>query len=163
MGVLLASWVVPALLFDLLTLRLPDDDEDDGVDAGDVGKWAFTKVAMYPLMTIPFVRDAAAPIEAALLGKPTFARNNPVSDAGVTLTKAGIDTTQQVLDRVQEGEEIDVEKMVRNWIRASGVLIGLPTTAATPPGEFIYDVSMNEYQPEGPQDLRYLFVRREDR
>lgn len=163
MGVLLAAWVVPALLFDLILLRFPEDDDDDGLDAGDWSKWAFTKTVMYPLQTIPFVRDAAAPIEAALLGKPTFARNNPVSDAGATIAKAGVDTTQQVLDRVREGEEIDGERMFRNWFKALGVGLGLPTAAATPPGEFIYDVAMNEYTPEGPQDLRYLFVRREDR
>jgi GGDEF domain-containing protein/GNAT superfamily N-acetyltransferase len=163
MGVLLAAWVVPALLFDLILLRFPEDDDEDGLDAGDWSKWAFTKTVMYPLQTIPFVRDAAAPIEAALLGKPTFARNNPVSDAGATIAKAGVDTTEQVLDRVREGEEIDGERMFRNWFKALGVGLGLPTAAVTPPGEFIYDVAMNEYTPEGPQDLRYLFVRREDR
>ena len=163
MGVLLAAWVVPALLFDLIMLRFPEDDEDDGLDRGDWSKWAFTKIAMYPMMTVPFVRDAAAPIEAAILDKPTFARNNPVSDAGATIAKAGIDTTEQVLDAVQEGEEIDGERMFRNWFKAAGVGLGLPTSAATPPGEFIYDVAMKEYEPEGPQDLRYLFVRREDR
>lgn len=110
-----------------------------------------------------FVRDGAAHIEAALLNKPTFARNNPVSDAAATIVKAGTDTTEQVLDRVQEGEEIDGERMFRNWFKAAGVGLGLPTAAATPPGEFIYDVAMQEYTPEGPQDLRYLFVRREDR
>lgn len=163
MGVLLAAWVVPALLFDLILLRFPEDDDDDGLDAGDWSKWAFTKTVMYPLQTIPFVRDGAAHIEAALLGKPTFARNNPVSDAAATIFKAGTDTTEQVLDRVREGEEIDGERMFRNWFKALGVGLGLPTAAATPPGEFIYDVAMNEYTPEGPQDLRYLFVRREDR
>lgn len=163
MGVLMAAWVVPALLFDLILLRFPEDDDDDGLDAGDWTKWAFTKTVMYPLQTIPFVRDGAAHIEAALLNKPTFARNNPVSDAAATIVKAGTDTTEQVLDRVQEGEEIDGERMFRNWFKAAGVGLGLPTAAATPPGEFIYDVAMQEYTPEGPQDLRYLFVRREDR
>jgi len=163
MGVLLAAWVVPALLFDLILLRFPEDDDDDGLDAGDWSKWAFTKTAMYPLMTIPFVRDGASVLEAKILDKPVFARNNPVSDAAATIAKAGADTADQVLDRVQEGEEIDGERMFRNWLKVLGVGIGLPTAAATPPGEFIYDVAMNEYEPEGVQDLRYLFVRREDR
>lgn len=163
MGVLLAAWVVPALLFDLLLLRFPEDDDDDGLDVGDWTKWGLTKTAMYPLMTVPFIRDGASVLEAKILGKPVFARNNPVSDAAATIAKAGTDTTEQVLDRVQEGEEIDGERMFRNWFKAAGVGIGVPTAAATPPGEFIYDVAMNEYQPEGVQDLRYLFVRREDR
>lgn len=161
MGVLLAAWVVPALLFDLLTLRYPTDDDDDDGMGDEWGKWAFAKTVMYPFQTIPFVRDAVAPVEAAILGKPTFARNNPVSDAGVTVAKAGIDTTKQTLDYVQNGEEIDGDRMFRNWFKASGVLLGAPTSAATPPGEFIYDVATEEYQPQGPQDLRYLFVRRE--
>lgn len=162
MGVLLAAWVVPALIFDLAMGRWPDDDDEEERDAGDWVKWSAVKVAMYPMMTVPFVRDAAAVLEAKLLDKPVFARNNPVSDAGAVLAKAAADTTGETVDAFT-GEDVDGEKLVKGWAKAIGATTGAPTTAIMPPSEFIYDVGTGEYSPQGPQDLRYLFMRREEK
>ncbi len=155
-GTLFAVWFIPAFLFELAVGRGPDDDDDDGLDVGDVAKWAGIKTAMYPFMTLPYLRDIAAGVEAALSHKPAFARSNPLVEAGNMLVNAGAKVTGALFGE----DEVDEEKLAKSLIRAAGPIIGLPTGALTLPGDLIYDVLTGEYDPEGVSDLKYLIYRR---
>lgn len=164
MGVMLAAWVIPAIIFDLAVGRLPEDDDDDDDEVGldDWAKWAGVKIAMYPLMTVPLIRDGAAALEAKILGKPVFSKNNPMSDAAVLFADVGYRTTDAAMDALDEDEEVDADKLVKAYTRALGAGTGLPVVAGNTAGDFIYDVGTGEYDPQSPLDIRYLFVRRPD-
>ena len=161
MGVLLATWVVTALIFDLLAGRWPDDnDDDDDVDGKDWARWALVKVGLYPFQTIPAIRDAASVVESKALGKPVFGRNNPLSDAAIVFANAGDAAWEYSNDALDEDEDADEAKLLKAAAKAGAIATGAPYIAADTAGQFIYDVGTGEYEPASPTDLRYLFVRR---
>lgn len=149
-GKLFALWFGPAILFELAVGRGPDDDENWAA-------WGLRKLLLYPLQTIPFVRELANAIEGKLTGKRQNIRNLPVYEAGNAVVEAAARTYKALAD------DGDKEKAVKAVANASGLALGLPSGQATITGEFLYDVLSGGYEPEHPYSpLRDIFLKRKE-
>lgn len=158
-GTLMAVWFIPAVLWEIATGKGPEDDDDDGI-LDDAALWALRKVFFYPFMTVPFLRDIASGIERKISGEYAPSRSVPLAEAGELVWRAGEEAYKAGAALV-EGEEVDTEAVVKDFLRASGPLAGLPSGQLTVTGQYLYDVVTGEYDPEGVDDLRYLLVKRE--
>jgi hypothetical protein len=150
-GKLFALWFGPAIIFELVVGRGPDEDDEKGW-----AKWGLTKILLYPLQTIPIIRDFASAIEAMVIGgRPVTARSLPVIEAGVSVVKAAGKTYKAITG------EGDTEKAVKAVASATGVTFGLPTGQLSITGEFLYDVLSGNYEPDHPwSPARDLLMRR---
>ncbi len=145
----LTTWIIPAVLFELASGRGPGDDEE-------WWSWALIRILLAPAQMIPFVRESANAIEQLLHGRYSSARANPVSDllstVGATVSKTA---------KYAQGGDADLGDVAAAWTKATGMAVGLPTGQVVTTGRFITDVLTGEYALEGPQDVRYLFYKRE--
>lgn len=139
-----ATWIIPAMLFELAAGRGPGDDEE-------WWQWALRKVLLYPAQTVPFVREAASAAESAIIGREGITRSNPISDALISVVRS---TAKALSDDASMGD------ITKAFVRTMGTLFGLPSSQAVITGEFLGDVASGEYEPQWPEDLRYLFYRR---
>lgn len=157
-GTLMAVWFIPAVLWEIATGKGPDDDDDDGI-MDDAALWALRKEFFYPFMTIPFLRDIASGIERKISGQYAPSRSIPLAEAGELVWRAG-EEAYKAGAALAEGEDVDNAALVKDVLRASGPLVGLPSGQLDVTGQFLYDVATGEYDPEGVDDLRYLAIRR---
>lgn len=154
-GTMMAAWFLPAVIFELAVGRGPEEDDEPE----DWYKWMATKVAMYPMQTIPYVRDIASAAESVITGEFRQVRAVPLVEAGVSATKA----FKRIADEFTEADDVsdvDAGKISKDTIRALGPIFGLPTNQLDVTGSFIFDVMTKEYEPDSPLDYRYLLVRR---
>lgn len=158
-GTLMAVWFIPAVLWEIATGKGPDDDDDDGI-MDDAALWALRKVFFYPFMTVPFLRDIASAVERKISGQYAPSRSVPLAEAGELVWKAG-EEAYKAGAALYEGDDVDSEALVKDLLRASGPLVGLPSSQLSVTGQYLYDVATGEYDPEGVDDLRYLFVKRD--
>lgn len=158
-GTLMAVWFIPAVLWEIATGKGPDDDDDDGI-MDDAALWALRKEFFYPFMTIPFLRDIASGIERKISGQYAPSRSIPLAEAGELVWRAG-EEAYKAGAALAEGEDVDNAALVKDVLRASGPLVGLPSGQLDVTGQFLYDVATGEYDPEGVDDLRYLVVKRD--
>lgn len=157
-GTLMAAWFLPAVLWDLMTGRGPDDDDDDGI-ADDAALWALRKIFVYPFLTMPYIRDAASLAERKIEGKFAEPRMTPLADAGYLVFQAGQTAWNEAGDWM-DGEDFEANKAIRSGLRASGPLFGIPSNQIDVTGSYLYDLATDEEDFEGLGDLRYLAVRR---
>lgn len=156
-GVMMATWFLPAILWDLVNGRGPDDDDDDGeLVTDEFLNWSFRKLLFYPFMTVPYLRDAFSLAERKLVNTSAEARMTPAADATWLLYKAGDTITTQMLSE----EDADMAKILKDTARPVGAVFGLPTGQLDITGSYIWDVYSGEYEPQGVADWRYLVMRR---
>ncbi|WP_445505059.1 LPD23 domain-containing protein [Microvirga sp. G4-2] len=111
--------VIPAVMADLITGKGPDDEDKEERGTGlAYAQWAAAKVALYPLGTIPILRDAASFVD---LGFET----NP-SPAG-RMVNAAVKTGKELA----KGSEASPRVVVKNSADTLGMLLGLPIGQAT--------------------------------
>lgn len=153
----LALVIMPAVLGELLTGRGPDDDEDEIW-------WAARKVLLYPLATVPLVRDAAGYIEAGMIsatgeGKMEYAPSFKLSPI-VTVLEKLIKLPGKMVDAMQGDREID--DTTWDVFEASGYIFGLPTGQLRVTGEYLEDLLTGDADPENAMELLRdgLFRRR---
>lgn len=159
-GVLIATWFLPAILWDIVNGRGPDDDDDDDeVLTDEFLPWALRKLVAYPFATLPYLRDAASLAERKWFGGYSEARMNPVSDAAWLLLKTGKESADQ-MGEADADDEDDARKYFKLGLNASGPLIGLPSNQIDITTSYLWDVWSGEYEPEGAADWRYLVMRR---
>lgn len=153
-GKLFALWFGPAIIFELVVGRGPEDDDDPESWA----KWGLTKILLYPLQTIPLIRDMASTAEALILGhRAPTSRGLPVQEAGKSIIEAARKTYKAI-----EGEG-DTEKAVKADVSAAGLVFGLPSGQLSITGEFLYDVLSGNYNPQHPwSPARDLLIRRKE-
>lgn len=156
-GVMIAAWMIPAIIFDLAAGKAdPDDDDDDDGQFDEWVEWAARKIAFYPAQTIPILREAASSVEQRLMGKQATARVSPLADLTKRLIDAGIEMEKLFSDE----KEVDV-KTVKNAASIIALTTGMyPSGAANNATDFAHDLMMEEYTPESPLDYRYLFIKR---
>jgi hypothetical protein len=158
-GTLMAAWFLPAVMWDLVAGRGPDDDDDDGI-ADDATLWALRKIFFYPFLTMPFIRDAASIVERKIEGKYAEPRMTPLADAGYLVWQAGRSAWKETGDWM-DGGDFEADKAIKSGLRASGPLFGIPSNQIDVTGSYLYDLATGAEDFEGPGDLRYLLVRRD--
>jgi hypothetical protein len=154
---LLALVVLPAVLGDLLAGRGPDEDEDGTW-------WAIRKALLYPIASVPFLRDFAGVIEGKLIDavgegemrhRPTI-QITPIVSA---MNKVWDTYANKVPDAIQGNREWD--DVAWDSLEASGYVFGLPTAQLRISGEYVTDVLTDQANPESPQEaLHDLLFRR---
>ncbi len=172
LGTWLSAGVLSNAVFELLMMRGPDGGEDDEKGWDDWSAWLARKTLLFPFQTIPLLRDVAGGIDAAIEGKPSMGRPNPIVDAGVAMAKFGFSAwdaaaagADEVLESMGvdliEDREVDAEKTIKATVRAAGPLTGIPSNQMLTTGEYLYDVGTGQYTPDNPAEAAaYLMYRR---
>nr|WP_223880364.1 hypothetical protein [Stenotrophomonas sp. Br8] len=161
LGTWLSAGVLSNAVFELLMMRGPDGGDDDEKGWDDWGAWLARKTLLFPFQTIPLLRDVAGGIDAAIEGKPSMGRPNPIVDAGVALAKFGQAAWKEGRDWVADDDEPDAEKLIKTGVRAAGPLTGIPSNQMLTTGEYLYDVGTGQYTPDNPAEAAaYLMYRR---
>jgi hypothetical protein len=141
----IALVMLPAVMGDILAGRGPEDDEDEVW-------WAARKTVLYPLASIPVLRDFSGYLESGIIkasgeGEMRFAPSYKLSPVVGSLEK--IARVPGKLNDVLDGSK-DVNDVAWDLFETSGYVFGLPTAQPRITGEYIYDVMSGE---ESPDDL----------
>lgn len=161
LGTWLSAGVLSNAVFELLMMRGPDGGDDDEKGWDDWSAWLARKTLLFPFQTIPLLRDVAGGIDAAIEGKPSMGRPNPIVDAGVALAKFGQTAWKEGRDWIADDDEPDAEKLIKTGVRAAGPLTGIPSNQMLTTGEYLYDVGTGQYTPDNPAETAaYLMYRR---
>ncbi len=161
LGTWLSAGVLSNAVFELLMMRGPDGGDDDEKGWDDWSAWLARKTLLFPFQTIPLLRDVAGGIDAAIEGKPSMGRPNPIVDAGVALAKFGQAAWKEGRDWIVDDDEPDAEKLIKTGVRAAGPLTGIPSNQMLTTGEYLYDVGTGQYTPDNPAEAAaYLMYRR---
>ncbi|MGN7766998.1 hypothetical protein ACTJJM_05790 [Stenotrophomonas sp. 22692] len=161
LGTWLSAGVLSNAVFELLMMRGPDGGDDDEKGWDDWSAWLARKTLLFPFQTIPLLRDVAGGIDAAIEGKPSMGRPNPIVDAGVALVKFGQTAWKEGRDWIADDDEPDAEKLIKTGVRAAGPLTGIPSNQMLTTGEYLYDVGTGQYTPDNPAEAAaYLMYRR---
>jgi hypothetical protein len=145
---LMALVVFPAIIGELLAGRGPDDDEDEVW-------WAARKVMLYPMATIPVVRDFSGLTEKWMInvigdGEMEFApsyRLSPIVGAIEKVSKI----PSKIGDVVVGDKEFD--DVAWDIFESSGYVLGLPTAQARITGEYLQNLLSGEAEPENAADV----------
>lgn len=161
LGTWLSAGVLSNAVFELLMMRGPDGGDDDEKGWDDWSAWLARKTLLFPFQTIPLLRDVAGGIDAAIEGKPSMGRPNPIVDAGVALAKFGQTAWKEGRDWIADDDEPDAEKLIKTGVRAASPLTGIPSNQMLTTGEYLYDVGTGQYTPDNPAEATaYLMYRR---
>lgn len=153
----IALVILPAILGDLLAGRGLDDEEDKTW-------WAIRKSLLYPLASIPVLRDFSGYLEAALIkvsgeGEMKFPPSyklSPIVGAIEKIAKA----PGKVISAIEGDKEAD--DVAWDIFESSGIVLGLPTAQPRITGEYIFDLISGDADPENaPEILRDLLFRRD--
>lgn len=157
----LALVILPAVLGDLLAAKGPGDDEDKVW-------WAIRKALLYPVASIPVVRDLSGYLEARLIaiagdGEMKFAPSFSLSPVVGAMDKLARLVFLRIPEAAQGARQWD--DVAWDTLEASGYVLGLPTAQVRITGEYITDVLTNQAHPETPQQALHdlLFRRQEPR
>lgn len=140
--------MVPAILGELILGRGPDDDEDPAA-------WAIRKVLLYPMMSVPVLRDVVSSIDSGF-----DYRFSPMATLFDKVGKAATATGKLFTDDIEWG---DYSLKVAETI---GYVFGVAGTAQmSATGKYLWRVSEGEEQPENLAELlayALLGKRKED-
>jgi hypothetical protein len=128
-SVLIQSFLAPAI-FALAAGRWPGedgDDEDDVIGPGEWSVWLAANTLLFPLQTLPILRDAGSAIEAAATGNPINARTSPLGQAVQNMGRAGLSIWENLTD--DDGDdEIDYLELTRDLAALGAPLVGAPAS-----------------------------------
>lgn len=127
---------IPAVVGPLVLGQGPDDDEDWRA-------WAALKIATYPLLGIPGLRDLASSFESGW----AYRGATPIGELFNTLSKF-----RGVGARAIEGEDQDAARLAGLAIEAVGYGFGLPVAQPKRTIKFLFGVTEGDIEPEGITD-----------
>ena len=145
---LTALVLIPAVMSDLLAHRGPDDDEDEVW-------WAIRKMLLYPLATIPVIRDFSGYLEKGIIkatgeGKmhyqPTYKLSPIVGAIEKVLSMPG------KISDVSTGDKPAAD-VAWDLFETSGYLFGLPTAQPRITGEYVTRLLSGDENPENAVEL----------
>jgi hypothetical protein len=154
---LLALVMLPAVLGEMLAARGPDEDEDPVW-------WAVRKMLLYPVATIPVVRDFAGYLEAGMIDVAGEGEMQFAPEYRLTPVLGAMQKLARVPGRVVEaaGGERPVDDVFWDVVEASGYIWGLPTGQVRITGEYLEDLMTGDADPENaPEVMRDVLFRRE--
>lgn len=145
---LLALVVLPAVMGDLLAGRGPGEDEDETW-------WSIRKILLYPLTTIPVLRDFSGYMEAGIIqasgeGEMKFAPSYKLSPVVGALEK--IARLPGKAADVATGEK-EFDEVAWDIFETSGYIFGLPTAQARISGEYLLNLLSGNEEPEDAAEL----------
>lgn len=127
---------VPAVMGELIVGRGPDDDEDPA-------EWAIRKTLIYPMMSIPLLRDIASSVESGY-----DYRFTPMATGLEKISKLAVQT-----GKLADGEAEWGDYAV-NAASTIGYASGVPGTAQmTASGKYLWRVAEGEERPENIAEL----------
>jgi len=151
MGRALAFWVIPAMAAELMADRGPDEDDE-------WLKWAAIKVAEYPFLTVPVVRDVSNLITSSMTGHGQ--RDIKYGPMGRILEDS-VFAAMKFYDEVASEEDFEMMKVLRHGLKVAGYWRGLPTGQADIPLHYMYDLSTGKEEPKNVLEfMRYMTFRR---
>lgn len=157
-------WLVamPAVLGQLMAGRGPDDDEDKVW-------WSIRQMLMYPMATVPILRDFAGVSEQLLInvsgeGKMDFAPSYQLSPIASAMTKAWNNLVANPVKWAVGDKEFD-DKMGWGIVESSGLIFGLPTAQVSITGSYLLDLINGDADPENALDILKdaLFKRKKEK
>lgn len=117
---------LPAIAAPLLTGHGPDDDES-------FAKWAALKIAVYPLMAVPLLRDVGSSLESGW----AYSGATPIGDVFKSTTRLAAAVGQ---------DELDAEKITMSTLDVVGMGVGLPTAQPKRTLKYLFSVERGEQQ-----------------
>ncbi len=147
---MLALVIMPAVLGELLAGRGPEEDED-GI------WWAIRKMLLYPLASIPILKEGSGVVEASMInltgeGEMKYQPNWRLSPVAGSIEQVGR-TFMKTSDVVAGNREFN--DVAWDLLDTSGYILGLPTRQIRISGEYAIDVLNDERNPESPQQFMY--------
>lgn len=127
---------IPAVIGPLVSGQGPGEDEDWRA-------WASLKIATYPLLGIPLVRDLASSLESGWAYKGA----TPIGEVFNTLSKAGAAGKS-----VAEGKDVDTARAAGLAIDTIGYSFGLPVAQPKRTVKYLIGVAEGDIEPEGVTD-----------
>jgi len=145
---LLALVVLPAVLGELLASRGPDDDEDPVW-------WSIRKTLLYPVATIPVVRDLAGYLEAAMIELSGSGEMKFRPEYRLSPVVSAIEKVARLPGRMVDAAtgEAEVADAVWDVFEAAGYVAGLPTAQVRITGEYLVDLLSGNAEPEDAAEL----------
>lgn len=117
---------LPAILAPLMTGHGPEDDES-------VFKWAALKIATYPMMSVPLLRDVGSSLESGW----AYSGATPIGDVFKSATRLAAAVSQ---------DEVDAEKITMSTLDVVGMGFGLPTAQPKRTIKYLFSVERGERQ-----------------
>lgn len=152
----LGTWIAMAaggaLVFDLIMGRGPDDDDDDGLDAGDWLKWCAKELVMLQFAAYPILRDISNQIGNG------FSSGNPLVEAGNRLYRFGKRAVESG-EALFTGDDVDEEKLMGSALDAAGVATGIPSSQLKKSGTYLMEVGTGEHTPSNPAKEAVYFMQ----
>lgn len=113
--------VMPSMLAPLLVGNGPGEDDS-------WAEWMALKIATYPLMGVPFVRDAASALESGW----AYSGATPVGEVFKSITRLAKAATQ---------DEVDAEQITLATMDAIGLSVGVPTAQPKRVVKYLFGVA----------------------
>lgn len=149
-AVLTGWFLMMAPLVDaLLSNDIPDPDDEDDTWAN----WFFRNVFFNLFSGIPLVRDVSGYAERKMAGQYATAGTSPVLRAEDAAIKAG-----GLAVKAAKGEELP-DNTVKIMIETPGYFLGLPTGQPAATGQFLWDYTNGDTNPEGFTDWYFGLVK----
>lgn len=117
---------LPAVLAPLMTGQGPDDDES-------YAKWAALKIATYPLMGVPLLRDVGSSLESGW----AYSGATPIGDVFKSTTRLAAAVGQ---------DDVDAEKITMSTMDVIGMGFGLPTAQPKRTAKYLFSAERGERQ-----------------
>ena len=134
--------MIPAVMGDLIVGRGPSDDDDDKA------LWAIRKVLLYPLMSVPLLRDIAASLDSGFDYK-----FSPIAAGFEKLAK-----TLTALPKVVEGD-MEWPDFALKAADTIGYVFGVAgTSQLTASGKYLWRVSEGEESPDNLAELIFYAI-----
>jgi hypothetical protein len=138
-------WMMASMLGDaMLSGDWPEDEDEDG--AKDWGAWAARNIFFGMFAGVPLARDLATGTERTMIGEYTDPGSTPV-----TRVYDAVDRSWQIGDTYAEEGELP-EKPVKTFGNLAAVFTGLPLGQPAVTGQFLWDYSQGEANPQGITD-----------
>lgn len=154
---LIALVVLPAVIGEILGNRGPDEDEDEVW-------WAARKVLIYPLATIPGIREISGHIESGIIKLSGEGQMKYPPNFKLSPIVSGIEKVLAIPGKIVDAMEGEKEPSTVAWdvFEASGYVTGLPTAQTRITGEYLVDLLSGNEEPENaPELLRDAVFRRQ--